>query len=66
MPLVKVEVLMSTLINRGYIVPLRLHHCRSELRERSELLVMSALHLLASGASFWSCKVLCNISTSEV
>jgi hypothetical protein len=66
MPLVKVEVLTSTLINRGYIVPLRSHHCRSEFQERSELLVMSVLHLLASGASFQSCKVLCNISTLEV
>jgi hypothetical protein len=28
--------------------------------------VISALHLLASGASFWSCKVLCNINTLEV
>jgi hypothetical protein len=27
---------------------------------------MSALHLLASGASFWLCKVLCNVSTLEV
>jgi hypothetical protein len=27
---------------------------------------MSALHLLVGGASFWSCKALCNISTLEV
>ncbi len=57
---------MSTLINRGYIVPSRLHCCRSKFQEHSELLVMSALHLLASGASFWWCKVLCKISTLEV
>ncbi len=37
-----------------------------EFHERSELLVMLALYLLGHGASFWSCKALCNISTSEV
>jgi hypothetical protein len=66
MPLAKVEVLMDILINCGYIDPPRLHHHRSEFQERSELLVMSALYLLASGAAFWSCKALCNINTSEV
>ncbi len=65
MTLVKVEVLTSTLINHGYIVPPRLHRRRSKVREHSELLVMSALHLLASGASFQLCKALCNISTLE-
>jgi hypothetical protein len=66
MPLAKVEVLTSTLINRRSIVTLRLHHRRSEFREHFELLVMSALHLLVSGASFQLCKALCNISTLEV
>jgi hypothetical protein len=66
MPLAKVEVLTSTLINPGCIVLPRLHRRRSKFQECSELLVMSALHLLASGASFQSCKVLCNISTLEV
>jgi hypothetical protein len=52
MPLVKVEVLTSTLINCGYIVLPRLHHCRTKFQEHSELLVMSGLHILASGALF--------------
>jgi hypothetical protein len=66
MPLAKVEVLMSTLINHGCIVLPRLHRHRSKFREQSEFLVMSALNILANGTSFWLCKALCNISTSEV
>ncbi len=66
MPLVKVEVLMDIFSNHGYIDPPRLHHSRCKFWEHSELLVMSALFFLVSGAAFWSCKVLCKISTLEV
>jgi hypothetical protein len=66
MPLSKVEDLTNILIDRGYIIPPRPHRCRAVFRERSELLVMSALYILGSGASSRSCKPLCGISRSEV
>jgi hypothetical protein len=66
MPLSKVEDLTNILIDRGYILPLRSHRRRAAFCERSELLVMCALYLLGSGASFCSCKPLCGISMSEV
>jgi hypothetical protein len=65
MPLSKVEDLTNILIDRGYILPPRSHRRRAAFHERSELLVMSALYLLGSGASFCSCKPLCGISMSE-
>jgi hypothetical protein len=66
MPLTKVEELTNILIDRGYINPPRSHQRRAVFRERSELLVMSAIYLLGTGAAFRSCKPLCGISTSEV
>ena len=66
MPLSKVEDLTNILIDRGYIIPPKSHRRRAVFRERLELLVMSALYLLGSGAAFRSCKPLCGISTSEV
>ena len=66
MPLTKVEEPTNMFIDRGYINPPRSHRRRAVFRERSELLVMSALYLLGTGAAFCSCKPLCGISTSEV
>jgi hypothetical protein len=66
MSLAKVEELTTILIDCGYITRPR-SHCRCKVfRERSELLVMSALYLLATGAAFHSCKPLCGICTSDV
>ena len=66
MPLSKVETLTNTLIDGGYIKLPRAIFCRAEFHERSELLVMSSLYLLGTGAAFRSCQSLCSISTSEV
>ena len=66
MPLSKVEDLTNILIDRGYIIPPRTYWRRAVFHERSELLVMSPLYLLGTGAAFRSCKPLCGISTSEV
>jgi len=62
----RIEDLTNILIDRGYIIPPRSHRRRAVFRERLELLVMSALYLLGSGAAFRSCKPLCGISTLEV
>ncbi len=53
-------------INREYIKPARLLMYRAEFHERSELFIMTALYRLGTGASFRTCRALCNISTSEV
>ena len=66
MPLSKVEDLTNILIDRGYIIPPRTYQRCAVFRECLELLVMSALYLLGTGAAFCSCKPLCGISTSEV
>jgi len=66
MPLTKVEQLTDTLLSRGYIPFPRTRFRQDEFRERTELLVMSALYLLGTGAAFRSCRSLCSISTSEV
>jgi hypothetical protein len=66
MSLAKGEELTTILIDPGYITRPRSHHCRKVFWERSELLVMSALYLLATGAAFHSCKPLCGICTSDV
>ena len=66
MSLGKVEELTTILINREYIRRPRSHRLRKVFRERSELLVMSALYLLATGATFCCCKPLCGICTLEV
>jgi hypothetical protein len=64
MPMAKIEVLTNISIDHGYNVPPRSHWQRVVFCEHLELVVMSALHLLAKGAAFCSCKVLCSISTS--
>jgi len=66
MPLTKVEELTNILIDREYINRPRSHWCRAVFRERLELLVMSVLYLLGTGAACRSCKPFCGISTSEV
>ena len=66
MPLTKVEELTNILIDRGFNNSPRSHWCRAVFCEHLELLVMSALYLLGTGAAFCSCKPLCGISTSEV
>ncbi len=66
MPLSKVEDLTNILIDRGYIIPPRSHRRCAAFHERSELLVMSALYILGSGAAFRFCKPLCGISTLEI
>ena len=66
MPLSKVEDLTNILIDWGYIIP-PMSYCHYYVFcQRLELLVMSTLYLLGSGAAFRSCKPLCGISTSEV
>ena len=66
MPLTKVEQLADLFINREYVQPSRSFLRQGEFRERVELLVMSSLYLLGSGAAFRSCRVVCKISTSEI
>ena len=66
MPLSKVEELTDIFISRGYIeVPRSLKYCE-EFRERAELLIMSALYPLGNGNSFRQCRLMCNISVSEI
>jgi hypothetical protein len=66
MPLSKVEMLTDTLIQRGFVPTPRTKFRQAEFRERTELLVMSAIYILANGAAFRSCRTLCGICTSEV
>jgi hypothetical protein len=66
MSLWKVEELCDLLIIRVYIPLPRTRFFQEEFRERTELLVMSSLYLLGTGASFQACQLLCYISTSEV
>ncbi len=66
MPLWKVEELADLLIRRGYVPLSRTRFRQAEFRERTELLVVSLLYLLATGAAFRACQPLCSISTSEV
>ena len=66
MPLSKVEELTEKLITRGYVRYPRTRCRQAEFRERTELLVMSSLYLLGTGAAFRACRSLCSISTSEV
>ena len=66
MPLRKVEVLTSLLIERGYVPFPRSRSRQVQFHERTELLVMSSLYLLGTGSGFRSCQPLCSISTSEV
>ena len=54
MPLSKVEELTEQLISRGYVRYPRTRSRQAEFRERTELLVMSALYLLGKGAAFRS------------
>ena len=55
MPLSKVEALTDTLITRGYVRFPRSRCRQAKFRERTELLVMSSLYLLGTGAAFRSC-----------
>ena len=66
MPLDKSKRLTDTLIQRGYIQPARLLMRWVEFRDRSELLVMLALYILARGAAFRSCRTLTHIYTTEI
>ena len=66
MPLSKVEELTEKLITRGYVRFPRTRCRQAEFRERTELLVMSSLYLLGTGAAFRACRSMCLISTSEV
>jgi hypothetical protein len=62
----KVEELTTILINHEYITWPRSHHLCKVFWEHLELLVMSALYLLATGATFCCCKPLCGICTLEI
>ncbi len=66
MPLEKVERLADIFIERGYIVLSRCAWCQAELRERAELMVMSALHILGRGAAFCLCRALCHTFTLAI
>jgi hypothetical protein len=66
MSLGKVEELTTILIKCEYITRPRSHCLCEVFQERLELLVMSALYLLATGAAFCCCKPLCGIRTLEV
>ena len=66
MRLDKVEELTTILIDRGYIKEPRSLQFRAEFRERSELLVMTALFRLGSGNSFRQCRSNTYISVSEI
>ena len=63
MPLAKVEELTDILLSRGYIRAPRTHRFQVEFRERSELLVMSALYRLGNGIPFRQLRSMCHIST---
>ena len=65
MPLSKIEQLTDMFINREYIKPARSLMYQAEFREWSELFIMTAIYRLGTGASFRTCRALCNISTSE-
>jgi len=66
MPLSKIKKITDIFINREYIKPARSLFRRAEFRERAELFIMTALYRLGTGASFRTCRALCNMSTSEV
>jgi len=66
MPLSNVEELTDIFINHEYIKPAKSLFRRAEFRERAELFIITALYILGTGASFRTCRALCNISTSEV
>jgi hypothetical protein len=64
--LAKVEELVDILIRHGYVWMPRSLSRHREFSECVELLVMSALHILGSGATFRCCHTLTHISSSEV
>ena len=66
MPLSKVENIADLLIRRGHVRMPRSLSRRYEFNERIMMLVMSALHILGTGATFRCCRTLTHISTSEV
>ena len=55
MPLSKVEALTDTLITCGYVWFPQSRCRQAKFRERTELLVVSSLYLLGTGAAFCSC-----------
>ncbi len=66
MKLEKVEELTDILISRGYIEQPRTLKFWEEFRERSELLVLSALFRLGNGNLFRQCRSNTYISVSEI
>ena len=66
MPLSKVDELVDIFVREGYIQTPKSLFWRGEFEEHAELLVMAALHILAKGATFKSCRTLTHISTLEV
>ncbi len=66
MPLAKIEELTDILISWGYIKVPRSQRFQEEFRERSELLMMSALYRLGNGNSFRQLRSMCHISISEM
>ena len=66
MPLSKVEELTDIFISWGYIEVPRSLNFREEFREHTELLIMSTLYCLGNGNSFHQCRLIRNISVSEI
>ncbi len=66
MLLEKVEHLTKKLIVRGYLPPPQSLCCRDEYPERCELLVLSALYILGTGAPFCLLYPLTYISKTEI
>jgi hypothetical protein len=66
MPLTKVEKVADLLKWRGYARMPRSLSRRHEFDERVELLVMSSLHILGTGATFRRCQTLTHKLTLEV
>ena len=66
MPLSKGEELTDVCINRGYLRHARSLLWRSEFRKQSEIFIITALYRLGTGASFWTCRAVSNISVSKI
>ena len=65
MPLCKEEELTTLLMTRGYVREPRTFWRAQEIRECTDVLVMSSLYVLGRGSSFCSLRPLCHISASE-
>ena len=66
MKLEKVEELTNILVERDFITVPRSLKFRHEFRERSELLVLTALFRLENGNSYRQCRSNTYISVSEI